>query len=76
MTPIELAEQLIDDVARAVRSGEWSSRRPLVVTGVASVLVSLEQSGYERGLAEQREGPDIGHRDLRTCEECVGNFPQ
>lgn len=62
MSPIELAEQIIDEVARAVRSGEWLAARPLAVVVTASILVSLEQSGYERGLASAARLSEVGQQ--------------
>ena len=52
MTALELAEKLVDDIARGVRSGEWVQIRPLAVTALASVFQTLEQAGYERGEKE------------------------
>ena len=49
MTNIELAERIIDDVARAVQSGEWTGIRPLAVFSLASAFEVVAQAAYENG---------------------------
>jgi len=49
ITNIELAERMIDDIARGVRSGEWSAIKPLAVSSLASAFEAMVNAAYEKG---------------------------